>query len=316
MLLAALLTDAAKWILVVWLFALGGAVGSFLNVVIYRLPSGMSLLRPPSHCPACKKPIRWFDNVPIFAWICLRGRCRDCGVKISPRYPIIEAVTAALFVVLAVVELASEGGNLPSRAGELAHGGGRPLEQLGSIYGYHVLLLCTLLAAVMIEYDGHRVPTGLFVPAWIGGLAAPLFWPALHPVATCPALEGPLAGATDGLAGLLAGLLIGWLVAGLFGARRRRAMILAAASVGLFLGWKAVVVLTLISAALRQSSRLAPRDQSSRLAPRDEAPSRRNEASSRGAGWLQTPPTFWLALTTLGWILAWSWLVESLPILG
>jgi len=297
------LTDAAKWILLVWLFALGGAVGSFLNVVIYRLPSGMSLLRPPSHCPACNRPIRWFDNVPIFAWFWLRGRCRDCGGKISPRYPMIEAITAAVFVVLAV----GEGANLPSPPGELAQGTGRSLAELGGIYAYHTLLLCTLLAAVMIEYDGHRTPMRLFLPAWIAGLAAPLFWPGLHPVATCPVLEGPLAGATDGLVGLLAGLLIGWLAAGVLQAPQKRAMILAATCVGLFLAWKAVVALTLTSAALHQSRRLAPRD---------EAPLRSDQASSRGARWLLGSPTFWIAATTPGWILAWSWLVKMLPILG
>jgi len=297
--LAVLLTDATKWILVVWLFALGGAVGSFLNVVIYRLPEGMSLWRPGSHCPACRKPIRWFDNVPILAWIYLRGRCRDCGVKISPRYPIIEAVTAVLFVVLAAVESFFDGGNLPSRTAEPVHETTWSLGQFCGIYAYHLLLLCTLLAAVMIECDGHRVPMRLFVPAWIAGLAAPLFRPGLHPVATCPALEGPLAGATDGLAGLLAGVLIGWLAGRLFETRQRRAAILAAASVGLFLGWKAVVALTLISTALCQSSRLAPR----------------GEATSGGARWLLSP-TFWIALMSPGWILAWSWLVESLPVLG
>ena len=75
--------DAAHWLIVLWLCLVGGAVGSFLNVVVYRLPLGISLIRPPSHCPACKQPIRWFDNVPVFGWIMLRGRCRNCRSSIS-----------------------------------------------------------------------------------------------------------------------------------------------------------------------------------------------------------------------------------------
>lgn len=80
-----------------WLTCLGGAVGSFLNVVVYRLPRRESLITPPSHCPRCGHPIRWFDNLPVFGWIVLGGRCRDCRAAISIRYPLIEAVVAATF---------------------------------------------------------------------------------------------------------------------------------------------------------------------------------------------------------------------------
>ena len=74
--------DAAHWLIVLWLCLVGGTIGSFLNVVVYRLPLGISLIRPPSHCPPCKQPIRWFDNVPVFGWIMLRGRCRNCRCSI------------------------------------------------------------------------------------------------------------------------------------------------------------------------------------------------------------------------------------------
>jgi leader peptidase (prepilin peptidase) / N-methyltransferase len=74
----------------------GAIVGSFLNVVAYRLPRGESLLHPPSACPSCGTPIKPYDNVPVLGWLWLRGRCRACGASISPRYPIVEAVTAAL----------------------------------------------------------------------------------------------------------------------------------------------------------------------------------------------------------------------------
>jgi leader peptidase (prepilin peptidase)/N-methyltransferase len=82
------------------LAVLGLLVGSFLNVVIHRVPRGLSLVRPGSACPACSHPIRAFDNVPVVSWLVLRGRCRDCHQPISPRYPAVELVTAALFVLV------------------------------------------------------------------------------------------------------------------------------------------------------------------------------------------------------------------------
>ena len=80
-----------------WLFVFGACIGSFVNVLVYRLPRRKSLLYPPSHCPACGCPIRWYDNVPVFGWINLRGKCRDCGAPISIRYPCVEGFCAALY---------------------------------------------------------------------------------------------------------------------------------------------------------------------------------------------------------------------------
>jgi len=91
------------WLIIVFLFLLGACVGSFLNVVVWRLPRGKSLLWPPSACPKCNHGLAWYDNVPVFGWIFLRGRCRYCGEPISPRYPIIEFTTALLFVLYYVL---------------------------------------------------------------------------------------------------------------------------------------------------------------------------------------------------------------------
>ena len=77
---------------------LGAIVGSFLNVVAYRLPRRESLVTPASHCPNCDAPVKPYDNVPILSWLLLRGRCRNCAQPISPRYPLVEALTAALCV--------------------------------------------------------------------------------------------------------------------------------------------------------------------------------------------------------------------------
>jgi leader peptidase (prepilin peptidase)/N-methyltransferase len=77
---------------------LGAIVGSFLNVVVHRLPRHESLVSPASHCPRCGTPVKPYDNIPILSWLLLRGRCRSCGERISPRYPLVEALTAVLCV--------------------------------------------------------------------------------------------------------------------------------------------------------------------------------------------------------------------------
>src|SRR5882724_6049555 len=79
-------------------FALGCIVGSFLNVCIYRMPLGLSVVTPPSHCPHCKYAIPFYLNVPLVTWLWLGGKCKNCGAKISPRYFIVELVTGAAFL--------------------------------------------------------------------------------------------------------------------------------------------------------------------------------------------------------------------------
>ncbi len=101
--IAALPTDFMQifWICVAG--ATGLVVGSFLNVVIWRLPRGLNLSRPPSSCPGCGSGIRWFDNIPVISYVLLlRGRCRRCKMRIAPRYPLVEALTGALFVLAAI----------------------------------------------------------------------------------------------------------------------------------------------------------------------------------------------------------------------
>jgi leader peptidase (prepilin peptidase) / N-methyltransferase len=96
-----------------WLGTIGACVGSFLNVVAYRLPLGKSVIWQSSHCPRCNHAIRPYDNVPVLGWLWLRGRCRDCGQPISPRYAIVEAVNGAAFFALAYLELFNAGSFLP-----------------------------------------------------------------------------------------------------------------------------------------------------------------------------------------------------------
>ena len=90
--------DSILHILVcLWFVIFGACFGSFLNVFVYRFPRRKSLVYPPSHCPRCGQLIRWYDNVPVFGWLKLRGRCRDCRLPISVRYPCVEGFCGILF---------------------------------------------------------------------------------------------------------------------------------------------------------------------------------------------------------------------------
>ncbi len=289
----------AGWLIVLWLTALGGAIGSFLNVVVYRLPLGISLIDPPSHCPTCKRRIPWYDNVPVFGWIVLRGRCRGCGGSISIRYPLVEALTATMFGTLAAVEHFSQGANLPLRAVEVAEGfsmAGTSGLQLYCVYLFHLLLLCTLLCAALIEFDRKRPPPRLFVPSLAIGVVAPLVWPLLRPVAAWPGLPHHLAGVVDGLAGLAAGAALGGAVWWVWRIGRKKpadasrhpaGLFLCLICVGLYLGWQAVVAIALATAAVHCAT----------------WPLRRVRPG------LRVPPSIWILIVAFAWILAWSRLV-------
>ena len=235
------LADAA---LSVWWFVLGSCVGSFLNVVVYRLPAGHSLVAPPSHCPHCQTPIRWHDNLPILGWLFLKGRCRDCQAPIAKRYPLVELLTAALFLIVARA-VAFSGGGFAS-----------PL-QAWSAALYYLTLLCTLWSGALIEYDGHCPPFRWVLPAAFLGLFGPLLWPCLVHLTSAGPDDGwtrPLGEYAISLAtGLAVGAILVWLAA----SSRRRGTLLGAALVGMFLGWRAagVIGLALLPLAIYERRR-------------------------------------------------------------
>lgn len=98
--MTAVLTAGTPTLMALTTGVLGLLVGSFLNVVIHRVPAGLSLVSPGSACPACAQPVRPYDNVPVLSWLVLRGRCRDCAAPISLRYPLVELTTALLFATV------------------------------------------------------------------------------------------------------------------------------------------------------------------------------------------------------------------------
>jgi leader peptidase (prepilin peptidase)/N-methyltransferase len=147
-------------ILAFWVFVVGSAIGSFLNVVIYRLPRGMSLSKPGSHCPKCGRPIRWYDNLPIAGWLLLGGKCRDCKAEISPRYPLVELAVAVLFVAAAYFDVyAPTVGDVRSAgaSAELAAEPTRLGPRLVALFA-HVWTGCITIAVLLIAWDGMRVP--------------------------------------------------------------------------------------------------------------------------------------------------------------
>ena len=139
---------------IVFAAIVGLVVGSFLNVVIYRVPRGESIFKPRSRCPGCEHPIRPFDNVPVLSWLVLGGRCRDCGQKIPARYPLIEGLTAVLYVLVVI-----------------AHGSDVSLA-LG------LVLVTVLIPAAAIDLEHRIIPNKLLL---VGGVAALAAGTALDP---------------------------------------------------------------------------------------------------------------------------------------
>ena len=133
------------WILL--LLILGACVGSFLNVVVYRLPRGQSIVFPPSHCPACGRSIRWYDNIPIISYLLLWGRCRFCKGTISPQYVIVEVSTALLVAGLYVCYYVLR---IRDGAGQFGQSWG--------MFASHAALLCGLLACSIIDAKHWIVP--------------------------------------------------------------------------------------------------------------------------------------------------------------
>lgn len=166
--------DLPDELIAAWFFVVGSVVGSFLNVVIYRVPLRQSIVSPGSACPACKTPIKWYDNVPILAWIWLRARCRACGAKISIRYPLVEAATG-LLAVLAVNTWGV------------------------SLAGAEALVFSWIcLALALIDFDHQILPDVMTYPTIVFGLAM--------------AAAGGLTGWLDSLVGMLTGAALPALV--------------------------------------------------------------------------------------------------------
>jgi leader peptidase (prepilin peptidase)/N-methyltransferase len=190
-------------------FVFGACIGSFLNVCIYRLPAGKSISWPPSHCPLCSGNIRVYDNLPILSFIVLRGRCRDCGARISVRYPLVELITG-----LAGSAVMLKFGATPSAA-------------------LMFVFIAALIVITFIDIDTQRIFDIITLPGILLGIAASFFLP--H-ISFRDALIGMLAGG-----GIL--YAIAWAYLTL---KKREGMgggdIKLLAMIGAFIGWQGVVM--------------------------------------------------------------------------
>ena len=198
------------------LLVLGLIVGSFLNVCIYRLPRDQSVVWPASRCTSCGRALSWYENIPVVSWVALRGRCRTCRATIAARYPIVECVTAALFVV-----------------GYYAIG---PTPLLG----VRLLFACAMVVLFAIDLEHLILPNEITLPGTVVGFA---FSFVLAP------------GWQSSLIGLLVGGLFPFLVAEAYARLRgREGMGMGdfkmLAMVGAFLGWPMVWLVLILSCLL------------------------------------------------------------------
>jgi len=176
----------------IFLFVLAACVGSFLNVVIYRLPRGQSIVFPSSHCPACGHGIRWHDNIPLLSWLLLGGRCRFCRKPISPRYLVIEAVTAVLIAGLYVWYFMAR-----------QREGAGSFQWSWPMFAAHGALLCGLLVCSAVDIESWIVPLGV---CWFVSLAGAAAATASPPAASFLPRVSPTTGAMGIGAGV--GLLV------------------------------------------------------------------------------------------------------------
>ena len=193
--------------------AIGLCIGSFLNVVIYRLPIGQSIVTPPSRCRKCGYQLQWYDNIPVLSWLFLRGRCRKCGVGVSIQYPIVELITGALFVL--VVWMTPPGPLLATR----------------------LILVGILIVLFGIDLEHQILPNVITLP----GIAIGVLLSLIAPPGWKDALIGVVLG--GGVLYAIAGAYYLW--------RREEGMgmgdVKMLAMIGAFLGWKAVLVTLVLS---------------------------------------------------------------------
>ena len=217
---------AAGFLIATWIFVFWSLIGSFLNVVVHRLPLGQSVVHGGSRCPRCHSAIKWYDNLPVIGWLNLHGRCRSCDLPIAARYPIVESICAGLGTAVYFRELLSGGANLPGRAPDLVHSGVLRLfpslaPDLVGLSLYHCGTLCVLLVWGLVAWDGRRVPSRSVLAVLGVAAALPSIFPPLHPLrltggpgTTMDAwlMQGLGVSVAGGVAGLIAGLFLQWLL--------------------------------------------------------------------------------------------------------
>ena len=202
-------------VLIVLAGVLGLIIGSFLNVVVWRLPRGESLSHPDSACPHCGHPIRWWDNIPVVSWLVLRGRCRDCAGPIATRYPLVELGTGLAFAGVSWWLLTTWAPATPFAAFVLT--------AVAFLY-----LAAVSIALGLIDLDTHRLLDVIVLPSYVVGA---LLFGAATIVSGDP---GPLIRAAIGMAAMFAFYFVTWFI---YPSGMGFGDVKLAGVLGLFLGW-------------------------------------------------------------------------------
>ena len=238
--------DGLDFILGCFSFGLGACIASFLNVVIWRVPRGESIVSPPSHCPKCDAPIKWYQNIPILSWLALRGKCANCRAPISPRYILIELLGGLLFLA-ALVRM------IPN----ICHHGGSLVIHPGSFMNAWVALLVSwiwislMIVGSMIDYDHKLLPDFVTIGGMILGVAVGV-GDSLASVLAGHDITGVWFLAVDTIGGLALGFGLLWLIRWLGSiAFKREAMgmgdVFLMGAVGALFGPVAVLVTLILS---------------------------------------------------------------------
>jgi leader peptidase (prepilin peptidase)/N-methyltransferase len=232
------LTDTPAWFafFTVLAFTWGGCIGSFLNVCIYRIPRDVSVVKPRSHCPHCNQLIPWYYNIPLLSYVQLRGRCAFCKARITPRYVLVELLTAVLFVL---VWQKFDTGHAARPLGLV------PINNLALVPVYW-LMVSGLILGTFVDFEHMILPDRVT----LGGIVAGLLLSAL-----APAMQGQdsmLHGFLHSLLGAAVGWGSLWAVAAMGSLIfRKEAMgfgdVKLLGAIGAFLGWKAILFSIMLS---------------------------------------------------------------------
>ncbi|QDU63911.1 Leader peptidase PppA [Planctomycetes bacterium Pan216] len=268
----------AEGMTLLWFFFLGASVGSFINVVAYRWPRGISISMGKSSCPHCEQRIAWYDNVPVLSWLQLKGACRKCDKTIPARYIVVELVMGSIFLSFFFLELIG-GGAIGHSRFEFTYVSLFNVLLIDKriilyIFLFHGLLMAFLMTMVLIRVEGKAISPRLVILGMVFGFWALLYFPDLQPYSVeglsarrwgvgwgADKARPILVNAYEACYGMVVGGLMGLLLAQSKGAGGKESALRTGAiamlsSVGLALGWQAAIAVSVASSLLLLVARL------------------------------------------------------------
>jgi len=249
-------------------FAWGATLGSFINVVVYRVPRGISVVTGASRCPACGTPILPRDNLPVLGWVLLRGRCRVCGAAISPRYPLVEAACGGIAAAVAAAEVVGGGRTLPWLAATAWQGVDRLLVhgdfRLLASWVLHTGVLLLIVTWSLLGRSLRASPRAVLL-AILPVVAAVAAVPDIGPPGLSPdGVRWPHEPLMAALVSAAAGIALGWLLGGLMSGPNDRASL---AAFGAAIGWQTLTVVTVVTIVIRCIARCVWKGRSPAIDP-------------------------------------------------